>query len=202
MTADVENKGVGPEGGLLAAPRSTLRDKRGLTPLERLFVSEYIAAGFNAAEAIRRVTPNCKTAREYGYDMLRRPHVAAAVLAALEERERAAGITAEKLLREVHDIAFVDPADFFDPDTGTLLPIREMPPAARKAIASIDVEELYGRGPDGEKIAVGRVKKIRLVSKESMITLAGKHLSLFHDRVKVDGNISYKIVTGVPDGDG
>lgn len=179
-------------------PRASLKDEFGCTPLERIFVKEYIAASFNAAEAWRRTGSKSSDPARDGHHCARKPHVAAAIVAAMEERERAAGINAERLLREIHDIALVDPADLFDPETGALLPLNEMPTAARRAICAIDVEELFER--DGtERVRIGRIKKIRLVSKEGMITLAGKHLAMFQDRVKVDADVAYTIVTGVPD---
>lgn len=179
-------------------PRTMLKDENGLTPLERIFVKEYLGAGFNATEAMRRTGSKSKNPGLDGHMLLKKPKVAAAVLAAMEERERVAGVNAERLLREIHDIALVDPADLFDPETGALLPLNEMPTAARRAICAIDVEELFER--DGsDRVRIGRIKKIRLVSKEGMITLAGKHLAMFQDRVKVDADVSYTIVTGVPD---
>ena len=79
-----------------------------------------------------------------------------------------------------------------------LLPLHEMPPAARRAIVSIETEETF-EGHGKERKWTGYVKRVKLASKESMVALAGKHLAMFQDRVKVEGDMSVTVVTGVPE---
>ena len=166
-----------------------------LEPKERQFVLEYIAC-YNGSEAARRAGYTGDVGA-YACMTLKKPKVAAAVVAAIEEREQRTQITGDRVLMEVHAMAFVDVGDIYD-ERGVLLPLSKMPPAARKAIVSIETEELFeGQGKD--RVWRGYVKKVRLASKESMVALAGKHLAMFQDRVKVDADLQLTVVTGVPD---
>ena len=63
---------------------------------------------------------------------------------------------------------------------------------------SIETEETF-EGYGKEREWTGYVKRVKLASKESMIALAGKHLAMFQDRVKVEGDMSVTVVTGVPE---
>ena len=51
-------------------------------------------------------------------------------------------MTVERTIEEYARVAYLDPALFFDSE-GKLLRIAEMPEAARRAVASIEVEELF-----------------------------------------------------------
>lgn len=156
---------------------------------------EYIAC-MNGCEAVRRagfIGEPGPTAHR----LLQRVNIAAAIVAALEEREQRTQITSDRVLREVHAMAFVDVADLYD-EKGVLLPLSKMPPAARKAIVSIETEELF-EGSGKDRTWIGYTKRVKLASKESMVTLAGKHLAMFQDRVKVDADMQVTVVTGVPE---
>jgi hypothetical protein len=94
-------------------------------------------------------------------------------------------IKAERVLQEAAIIAFNDPARFFDAD-GNLLPVTEMPEEARRALAGIEVEELYDFVPGEGRTPKGRVSKIRIRDKMPGILALGKHLGLFKDRVEIE----------------
>ena len=166
-----------------------------LKPMERQFVLEYIGC-YNGSEAARRAG-YIGAVGALACEMLKKPSIAAAVVAAIEEREQRTQITSDRVLQEVHAMAFVDVADLYGPN-GCLLPLHEMPPAARRAIVSIETEETFD-GHGKERKWTGYVKRVKLASKESMVALAGKHLAMFQDRVKVEGDMSVTVVTGVPE---
>lgn len=70
-------------------------------------------------------------------------HVWEAVQAARARHCEAAGVEAERVLREEACIAFADPADMYAPD-GSLLPLHEMPERIRRSIASVKYDKSGG----------------------------------------------------------
>ena len=94
----------------------------------------------------------------------------------------------ERTLREVAVIAFNDPAAFFDAD-GNLLPITEMPEEARRALAGIEVEQLFDFIPGEGKTAKGTVTKLRIRDKMPALLAIMKKLGILTERVD-DGNIN------------
>ena len=91
------------------------------------------------------------------------------------------------VLREVERIAYLDPKNMFDAQ-GALLPIAEIPEDLRRAIASFEVVETFeweGDGPNRRRVFSGYLKKVKLWSKDSMLTLSARHLGILHDNVSV-----------------
>ena len=155
-----------------------------LTPKQQAFVREYLV-DLNASAAYRRAgytsgNPNVNAPR-----LLARAGIQAEISKHMAARSEKVELTAEQVLREIKTAAFLDPLQLFAED-GTLLPLSRMPEAARRAIAGLEVEELYdGRGEDRRMI--GYLKKIKLVSKEGTLTLAGRHLGMFVDKKELSG---------------
>lgn len=79
--------------------------------------------------------------------------------------------TLEATVRELCRITMLDPRSLFD-DNGNLLPIKEWPDDAARAVASIEsYEEYQGRGAD--RVAVGMVRKVKFHPKiEGINTLS------------------------------
>ncbi|HEX5461898.1 MAG TPA: terminase small subunit [Steroidobacteraceae bacterium] len=149
------------------------------------FVDAFVRLGVGS-DAYREV---------YGAD-IKRPDAGACkvmgragIKEAIEERTQQAiaraGVRQVRVFEELAAIAYFDPADVVDED-GNLKPIHEIPLAARKALAGIEVEELYeGRGEAREH--VGRLHKLKHWSKVDALKLLGQHLKLFAERHEVSG---------------
>jgi len=93
-----------------------------------------------------------------------------------ELRQAVAGkvvATEARVIEELARIGLFDPGELFAED-GSLLPIKNMPPAVRAAIASIEVEEI-----DVEGKVIGRVKKIKLWDKNSAADKLLRHLGAY-----------------------
>jgi phage terminase small subunit len=101
-----------------------------------------------------------------------------AIETALEERGQRLDVDSDRVLDEIASAAFFDPIELFN-DDGTLKDMSEIPENARRAIASFRVTEVHGEG--GTRVFT---KDIRLVKKESALTLAGRHLNMFTDKGK------------------
>lgn len=87
-------------------------------------------------------------------------------------------ITADSVTQELARIAFVDIASCFD-DDGKLLPLSRIPENSRRAIAGLDWEELAVAGEEGERIAIGAKRKMKLLGKVEALKLLGEHLGLW-----------------------
>jgi len=157
---------------------------RKLTPKEKLFVGYYLDS-LNGADAVRKAGYKSKRPDAFAYELLRKPEIQAAIKGAMDARAEKVELTAEQVLRELKTAAFLDPLTLFAED-GTLLPLSQMPEAARRAIAGLEVEEIF-EGSGKDRVWVGRLRKIKLVSKEGTLTLAGRHLGMFRDKVELTG---------------
>lgn len=147
----------------------------GLSPKQRRFVAEY-ARDLNATQASIRAGYSAKTAHVQGPRLLGNVRVRAAI-----ERFQAglAGkieVEVERVVRELAALAFLDPRDLFDAN-GKLLPVCDIPEQARRAIAAIEVEELYGK-EGRQTVNIGRIKKIRLAAKVPALDLLARHLGM------------------------
>lgn len=155
-----------------------------LTERQSAFVREYLV-DLNATQAAIRAGYSAKTAGQQGFMLLKNLEIQQVLSEAVEKRAKRVEITADRVLKEIGLAAFLDPLELFAED-GTLLPLSKMPEHARRAIAGIEVEEIYmGQGDDRKW--VGYLKKIKLVSKEGTLTLAGRHLKMFTEKVEVTG---------------
>ena len=155
-----------------------------LTPKQQAFIREYLV-DLNASAAYRRAGYTSGNANVTGPRLLANVRIQAELARHMAARSEKVELTAEQVLREIKTAAFLDPLQLFAED-GTLLPLSRMPEAARRAIAGLEVEELYdGRGEDRRMI--GYLKKIKLVSKEGTLTLAGRHLGMFVDKRELSG---------------
>lgn len=81
------------------------------------------------------------------------------------------GISLERTLDQLGAMAFADPAEMYHPDTGDLLPVDQMPEHIRRAIVSIEVDEIEVNG-----IKLGVTKKIKLAPKDKAADMILKHL--------------------------
>lgn len=154
------------------------------------FIASYLQHG-NATRAAIEAGYSERSAHAQGCSLLKRPEVVEKIRAAKQATLNAAMLTDEMVITELKHSAFLDPVSMFNKD-GSLLPLSQMPESTRRAIAGIEVVELFeGRGENRRQI--GFLKKIKLVSKEGMLTLAARHLGMLHDNLTVDGSISDKL---------
>lgn len=159
----------------------------GTLPLkQQRFVDEYLI-DLNATKAYARVygVP-IKTADANGPRLLGNARVASAIAHAAEERAKNAGVTVERVLKELIRMAWVDIGDAFD-ENGALKSIHEIPEDVRRAIVSIEVDELWeweGSGEDRKRVQIGETKKVKFADKKGSNELLGKYLKMFVDRLE------------------
>jgi len=153
-----------------------------MTRKQEMFIAEYLV-DLNATRSAMAAGYSAKSAGKIGPQLLGKPGIAAAIQKRMDKRVAKLEITADRVLAEAAHAAFLDPISLFA-DNGSLLPLSQMPESARRAIAGIEVEEIWdGKGDD--RVLVGYLKKIKLVSKEGTLTLTGRHLKMFTDKLDV-----------------
>lgn len=148
------------------------------------FVAEYLV-DLNGTRAAIAAGFAPKSAAVTASKLLKLPKVKAALESAMKERAERVAITADAVLQELWRIARSDLAKAFD-GKGNLLPIHDMPPEARAAIASLDTEELF-EGQGDERQLKGLSRRARQWDKVKALELVGKHLGMFRDKIEVSG---------------
>lgn len=164
-----------------------MEPKDKLTAQQRIFVAEYLKDK-NATQAAKRANYSEKTAYSQGQRLLKKVEVAEAIEAGIKAQEKRVLISADRVLLELKRIALLDIGEAYGPDN-ELLPIRDIPKDIRRAIAGVEVEELWeGFGEDRQH--VGQTKKLKLNDKLRALELLGKHLKLFTDKIEITDNSS------------
>jgi len=154
-------------------------------PQHELFCLEYLK-DLNATKAAERAGYSKKTARQQGSVLLSKPDISARLAEALAEKQKAVGMSAEDVIRELSLIASSDIVDLFEPKLLTMRTVSDIPEKLRRCIQSVEfVEEFEGSGRD--KVQIGWTRKIKLWSKDKALENLGRYHKLFVDVVKHEG---------------
>lgn len=157
-----------------------------LSPKQRRFIAEYLKDQ-NGTQAAIRAGYSAKTAQVQSSDLLSKPMVRAAVDTELARIQEKAGVTQERILNALLNIAEFDPRKLFNKD-GTLKKIHDMPDDVASAIATIESDD-----------SEGEVRKVRFSDKVRALELLGKHLKMFTDRNEIaDGNGAPVVIQFMP----
>lgn len=148
-----------------------------LTPKQEAFALAYIETG-NASEAYRRVykvdAMKPESVNRSAFKLIEHVKIASRIAALRKQLEERTLVTEARVIEEVARLGLVDPARLMG-ENGELLPIKDIPPEVRAAIASIEVsEEKNDKG-----VVIGYVKKIKLWDKNSALEKLMKHLGSF-----------------------
>lgn len=163
-----------------------------LSPLMRRFIYQY-PIDHDIAAAMERAGSRAKrgSMQSIGGKWLRVPFIAKMI----EEREKEiadeAKVTATRILKEMARVAFLDIRELFD-DNGDLLPVKEMPEDAARALGGLEVIEQFSR--DG-KVSEGFLKKLKVIDKKGMLDSLAKIRGMFVDKQEVEtGNNLTKLL--------
>lgn len=115
-----------------------------------------------------------------GPRQLTRAEVAAAIAERQAQRAKAVGITQERVLAELEQLAFSNIAHYLQGDDGTVTLSPDAPANAMRALQSIKrTHRVSGRGHSREERWTVEVK---LWDKPGPLKLAGQHVGLFVER--------------------
>lgn len=148
-----------------------------MTKKQKRFVEEYLI-DLNATQAAIRAGYSPDSAKEIGSENLTKPNIAKAIDQAIAERSRRTGVNADRVVRELAKIAFVNAGEVVDLDTALLMD--KISDDDMAAIQSVKVKTF---GEDGIE------REVKLADKLKALELLGKHLGLFKDKVEINGNV-------------
>lgn len=153
-----------------------------LTDKQAAFVREYLV-DLNAAAAARRAGYSESTARAIGAENLTKPHIAAALQAAMDERSKRTEITADRVLKELARIGFSDIRDLFtwSDDRTAYVPSDDLTEDQAAAISSVKSETTHYTREDGESETKIKLE-LKTYDKLGALEKIGKHLGMFVDR--------------------
>jgi phage terminase small subunit len=174
-----------------------------LTAKQRRFVEEYLIDK-NATQAAIRAGYSKKTAANIGYENVRKPEIAAEIESGLASLSEKTGITAERVIRELGKLAFVDMRRLFT-DTGQLVSVTELDDDTAAALSSVEVVTRLVPGSENEDGLkdVEHIHKIKVWDKRAALVDLGKHLGLFPTNVELTGKdggpVQFKDVSAMTD---
>lgn len=144
--------------------------------MEEQLLLEYVECG-NLTEAGRRVGFEKGKARAVSERKVFKEEYERITGTALGRAE----VTAERLVQELANIAFLDPYDVID-DNGHMRPLRDMPAHVRRAIGGLKITT-----KDGERFFQVTTEP-KILDKMKAIELLGKwsQIKMFVDRVETD----------------
>ncbi len=150
-----------------------------LSRKEDMFVREYLRDMSPGAAAVRAGYQRVDGAR-----LLKRLNIARAVDALVAARSARVGITADRVLAELGNLAFCNPAELFRPD-GTLKPWTDLTADQAKMIGGVKTRKSVELGEEGKPVPV-EIVEYTFVNKLNALTLAMRHLGMFNDHLTVE----------------
>lgn len=162
-----------------------------LTDQQDVFCQAYIV-NFNGTEAALEAKYSPKTAQVQASQLLAKPHIQARIRELVQEQTNRIEISADAVINELALIGFFNIKSIYD-ENGALLPISSWPESAGRAVAALEVHELFDDdGPDRRMI--GYVKKIKLWDKNPALTNLAKRFKLISDKVTINNNTQNNLV--------
>lgn len=156
-----------------------------LTEKQKRFCEEYLI-DLNATQAAIRAGYSPENAKNIGSENLAKPDIRARIDKAIAERSKRTGVTADRVVRELAKIAFVNATDVIDTQRGEVLKN-----ASREDTACISAVRVKTKiGEDFTETE----REIRLCDKTKALELLGKHLGMFSDNVKLSAEARVTII--------
>lgn len=163
------------------------RPAKGLLPSHARFVEEYLI-DLNGQKAAERAGFAPKTARITASKLLTLPNVKAALKEAQEARSQRTGITQDRVLEELQHLAFSNVDDYMVSPEGRLVPAEGVDPKREVMRAVSSIKYRTRTTGAGKSLEVVREVEFRLWDKPGSVKLAGRHVGLFPNEVKVGLN--------------
>jgi len=163
---------------------TTPEELRPLTSQQELFCYQYIIDR-NATQAAIRSKYSRASATVMGSKLLTYSNIKARVNELIKKQLDELSLDAKLVLRELLNSAFLDISDAYDQD-GNVKPIHEMPEPLRRAIVSIESDEIYA-GTGKLRQIIGTAKKIKIHDRLAALKLLGTYLKLFKEEIHIDG---------------
>lgn len=139
-----------------------------MTDKQERFCEEYMI-DLNATQAAVRAGYSPKTANEQGSQLLAKLSIQNRIAQLQAEQSRRTGVSADRVVRELAKIAFVNAADLIDPKTASL-----KSDVSHDDLAAVQSVKVKTFGEDGLE------QEVKLADKLRALDLLGKHLGMFN----------------------
>lgn len=148
------------------------------------FAKEYFENGFDSVAAYIQIYSGNEAAARFKSKQLLSDYEVRRVLDRLSmEAMRDVEDEIPRIALELRTSAYLDPIHLFTPE-GDLKPLNQIPEAARRAIAGLEVSAIF----DSEGNAIGHNKKLKLRDKEKSLKLLGEWQKMYTQKVEVGVN--------------
>lgn len=140
-----------------------------MTEKQKRFCEEYMI-DLNATQAAIRAGYSPKTAQQQSTRLLSNVLVQNRIAQLQAEQSRRTGVSADRVVRELAKIAFVNAVDLIDPETASV-----KLDASRDDLAAVQSVKVKTFGEDGLE------HEVKLADKLRALELLGKHLGVFKE---------------------
>lgn len=142
-----------------------------LTDKQQRFVEEYLI-DLNATQDAIRAGYSVKTADRIGPELLGKTCVLNEIEKAKAERSKRTGVTADRVIKELAKITFVNAKDIIDFKNASI--IEDANDDDLAVVQSVKIKTSFGNVNTEER-------EIKLADKQKALELLGKHLGMFSD---------------------
>ena len=151
--------------------------------------AQAVAAGKTYADAYREAYPVSEKWKDESIwcessKLMADPKVLQRVKQIQEQRAKANEVTLEEVIKELSEWLRFDPIEFFD-EENCMKNIHDLSPVARKQIADIKIQELWGKGMEGERVKIGEVKNIKFLDKQATADKFMRYFGAYLTNLKV-----------------
>ena len=155
-----------------------------LTDKQAQFVREYMI-DLNGTQAAIRAGYAPKRANVEGSRLLSNVNVRACLDVEMAERSRRTGVNADRVVRELAKIAFVNAPDIINVDSATVRGDAGRDDTA--CILSVKVKTVTGQDVDSVE------REIKLCDKTRALELLGRHMGMFNDKLELTAPVTVVI---------
>lgn len=170
-----------------------------LTAKQERFCEEYLI-DLNATQAAIRAGYSVESAGSIGSENLTKPEIRARIDTAMAERSKRTGINADRVLRELGRIAFLNPTKVIDFQTAEVLSDASEDDLA--VISGMKVKYVPHKDFDenGDPIIEQAIEReVKLCDKLKALEMCGRHLRMFKDNP--EANVPVTVVINYDYGD-
>ena len=161
-----------------------------LTTKQKCFIEEYLL-DLNATQAAIRAGYSARNADKISSELMGKTRVSEAIKEKMAERSRRTGINQDRVIQELARVAFVNPQNVIDTETGKI-----KPGASEDDLACIQSVKV-------KKTETARTttieREVKLADKMKALELLGKHLGMYTDKIDIDADMDLNITVDYGD---
>jgi phage terminase small subunit len=143
-----------------------------LTEKQEAFCQNYLI-DFNGSRAAIAAGYSSESSAQEASRLLTKVNIQARINALRVEMGKGFNITRERIAQEYARIAFFDIRKIHDEDDA-LKPVKEFSDDEAAAIAGIETEDIWDRDVEGNRIKIGRLRKVKVTDKRGALDSLAK----------------------------